>query len=59
MKKICPGPRKISRRHCAQMAKNQKEVNIELFIGEVINYPEIWNVAVETYHDREKKRGDG
>lgn len=34
------------------MAGNCKEVDIELFVGEVNNYPEIWNVAVETYKDK-------
>jgi hypothetical protein len=39
------------------MAVNQEDVDIELFIGEVKNYPEIWNVAIDTYHDKKKKRG--
>lgn len=38
------------------MVGNLEEVDIELFIDEVKNYHEIWNVAVETYHDRKKKR---
>lgn len=39
------------------MAGISDEIDIELLIGEVKNYPEIWNVAAETYHDRTKKRG--
>lgn len=39
------------------MSGSQEDVDIELFIGEVKNYPEIWNVAFETYHNRKKKRG--
>jgi len=34
------------------MAVNQEDVDIELFIGEVKYYG-----AVETYHDKKKKRG--
>lgn len=30
--------------------------NIELFIGEIKNYPEIWDPSDESYHDRVKKR---
>lgn len=33
-----------------------ENIDIELFIGEVKNYKEIWNVADENYHDRTKKR---
>lgn len=29
---------------------------MELFIGEIKLYPEIWNIAEENYHDRTKKR---
>lgn len=29
-----------------------------LIIGKVKNYPEIWNIADETYHNRKKKRGE-
>jgi hypothetical protein len=39
------------------MARNFEDLDIELFIGEIRNYPEIWNVASENYHDRLKKRG--
>jgi hypothetical protein len=39
------------------MAGNFEDLDIELFIGEIKNYPEIWNVASEHYHDRLKKRG--
>lgn len=39
------------------MAENGDEIDVELLIGAVKNYPEIWNVAAETYHDRNKKRG--
>ena len=31
-------------------------LDTELFIGEVGEYPEIWNVAAEEYHNRAKKR---
>lgn len=31
-------------------------VDIELLIGEVKNYKEIWNISDESYHDRTKKR---
>ena len=31
-------------------------LEIELFIGEVRKYTEIWNVAAEEYHNRTKKR---
>jgi hypothetical protein len=39
------------------MAGNIEDLDTELFIGEIKNYPEIWNVASENYHDRLKKRG--
>jgi hypothetical protein len=39
------------------MAGNFEDLDIELFVGEIKNYPEIWNVAYENYHDRLKKRG--
>lgn len=40
------------------MAENLEEsFDIELFIGEIKNHPEIWNISAETYHDRQKKRG--
>lgn len=39
------------------MAEN--DIDIELLIGEVKNYPEIWNVAAETYQDRNKKEDPG
>jgi len=39
------------------MAENGDEIDVELLIGAVKNYPEIWNVAAETYHDRNTKRG--
>lgn len=40
------------------MTENFEEsFDIELFIGEIKNHPEIWNIAAETYHDRQKKRG--
>lgn len=32
------------------------DVDIELLIGEVKSYKEIWNIADENYHDRTKKR---
>lgn len=39
------------------MSENLEEnFDIELFIGEIKNHPEIWNIAAETYHDRQKKR---
>jgi hypothetical protein len=38
------------------MAKNDDEINIELFIGAVKYYPELRNVAAKTYHDGNKKR---
>lgn len=38
------------------MTGNQEDVNIELFIGEIKNHPEIWSTAVKTYRDRKKKR---
>lgn len=31
-------------------------LDIELFIGEVKHYPEIWDMAAEDYHSRIKKR---
>lgn len=31
------------------------QIDIELLIGEVKKYQEIWNVAAETYHNRTKK----
>lgn len=31
-------------------------VDIGLFIGEVKNYKEIWNIANRNYYDRTKKR---
>lgn len=40
------------------MANNLEEsFDIELFIGKIKNYLEIWNISAETYHDRQKKRG--
>jgi len=35
---------------------NFDDVDIELFIQQVKHYPEIWNLAGESYHDRTKKR---
>lgn len=32
------------------------QVDIQLFIDKIKNYPEIWNVAYEDYHNRTKKR---
>jgi len=37
------------------MAENQREVDIDLFIGEVKNFPEIWNISAKTDYDRKKK----
>ncbi|KAL4084308.1 hypothetical protein QTP88_028133 [Uroleucon formosanum] len=39
------------------VAESGDEIDVELLIGAVKNYPEIWNVAAETYHDSNKKRG--
>lgn len=38
------------------MCVNLDEIDIELFIGAVQEHPAIWNVALEEYHDRNKKR---
>ena len=38
------------------MVENIGLLDIELFIQEIKKYPEIWNVALEEYHDRTKKR---
>lgn len=38
------------------MAGHVDDIDIELFIGEIKNYPGIWNVASENYHDRTQKR---
>jgi hypothetical protein len=35
----------------------EESFDIELFIGEIKNYPEIRNIFAETYHDHQKKRG--
>lgn len=37
------------------MTGNGDKIDIELLIGAVKNYPELWNVTTETYHDRNKK----
>ncbi|CAH1170940.1 unnamed protein product [Phaedon cochleariae] len=34
----------------------ERELDIEFFIEEIKQYPEIWNVSDENYHDRTKKR---
>jgi hypothetical protein len=31
-------------------------LDIELFISEIQKYPEIWDLTIESYHDRKKKR---
>ncbi|KAK4877678.1 hypothetical protein RN001_010184 [Aquatica leii] len=38
------------------MSGNLDKIDIELFIGAVQEHPAIWNVALEEYHDRNKKR---
>lgn len=38
------------------MAGHVDEIDTELFIDEIRNYPQIWNVAAENYHDRTQKR---
>ena len=40
------------------MSGNLNEIDIELFIGAVQEYPAIWNIALEDYHDRNKKRNE-
>lgn len=42
--------------HAVVMA-DADHFDIELFIGEIQKYPEIWNIGSENYHDRIKKRG--
>jgi len=39
-----------------EVSNLEELLDIELFIGEVGKYPEIWNVAAEEYHNRAKKR---
>jgi hypothetical protein len=38
------------------MAGNGDEIDIESSIGAVKNYAELWNVATETYRERNKKK---
>lgn len=35
---------------------NFENLDVELFIEEVKKHPLIWNVALEEFHDRNKKR---
>lgn len=36
-----------------------EEIDVELFTEQVRNHPELWNVGVEEYKDRNKKTKDG
>nr|CAI5822797.1 unnamed protein product [Callosobruchus analis] len=37
---------------------SEENLVVELFIDTIKNYPEIWNIASEMYHDRVKKRSN-
>jgi len=41
--------RRFAAKHKKKMSENLEEnFDIELFIGEIKNHPEIWNIAAET-----------